>query len=48
VACGCIDLNPVAAGIAIAPEASGHASIKERGKHVEAQGRTHDLKETQK
>ena len=38
------DLNPVAAGIAEVPEASLHTSIKERVDHVEAQGRTEDLK----
>jgi hypothetical protein len=42
------DLNPVAAGIAVVPEASEHTSIKRRVEHVEAQGRTHDLKEVQK
>jgi hypothetical protein len=46
--CAYIDLNPVAAGIAMVPEASEHTSIKERVEHVEAQGRTHDLKEAQK
>ena len=42
--CAYIDLNPVAAGIAEVPEASAHTSIKERVDHVEAQGRTEDLK----
>jgi hypothetical protein len=42
--CAYIDLNPVAAGIAEAPETSAHTSIKERVEHVEAQGRTEDLK----
>ena len=42
--CVYIDLNPVAAGIAEVPEASAHTSIKERVDHVEAQGRTEDLK----
>jgi hypothetical protein len=37
-------LNPVAAGIAEVPEASAHTSIKERVDHVQAQGRTEDLK----
>jgi hypothetical protein len=46
--CAYIDLNPVAAGIAIVPEASEHTSFKERVERVEAQGRTHDLKEAQK
>ena len=44
VTCAYIDLNPVAAGIAAVPEASAHTSIKERVDHVEAQGRTEDLK----
>ena len=42
--CAYIDLNPVAAGIAEVPEASAHTSIKERVDHVQAQGRTEDLK----
>jgi hypothetical protein len=42
--CAYIDLNPVAAGIAAVPEASAHTSIKQRVDHVEAQGRTEDLK----
>jgi hypothetical protein len=42
--CAYIDLNPVAAGIAEVPEASLHTSIKERVDHVQAQGRTGDLK----
>ncbi len=42
--CVYIDLNPVAAGIAAVPEASEHTSIKERVEHVEAQGRSDDLK----
>jgi hypothetical protein len=46
--CAYIDLNPVAAGIAIAPEASEHTSIKERVEHVEALGRTEDLIQAQK
>ncbi len=46
--CAYIDLNPVAAGIAEVPEASAHTSIKERVEHVEALGRTGDLKEAQK
>jgi hypothetical protein len=33
-----IDLNPVAAGIAAAPETSKYTSIKQRVDHVEAQG----------
>jgi hypothetical protein len=42
--CTYIDLNPVAAGVAVVPEASEHTSIKERVEHVEAQGRVEDLK----
>jgi hypothetical protein len=42
--CAYVDLNPVAAGIAEVPEASEHTSIKERVEHVEAQGRSEDLK----
>ena len=39
-----IDLNPVAAGIAQAPETSEHTSIKDRVDHVKNQGRIEDLK----
>ena len=39
-----IDLNPVAAGIAQAPETSEYTSIKERVDHVKTQERTEDLK----
>ncbi len=42
--CAYIDLNPVAAGLAQVPEVSEHTSIKERVEHVQAQGRTEDLK----
>jgi hypothetical protein len=42
--CAYIDLNPVAAGIARAPETSKHTSVKERVDHVKAQRRTADLK----
>ena len=38
-----IDLNPVAAGIAEAPETSKYTSIKQRVEHVEAQRRTAQL-----
>ena len=38
-----IDLNPVAAGIAEAPETSKYTSIKMRVEHVEAQGQTAQL-----
>ena len=46
--CTYIDLNPVAAGIAQAPESSDHTSIKERVEHVKAQGRTVDLQPAQR
>jgi hypothetical protein len=39
-----IDLNPVAAGIAAAPETSEHTSVKQRVEHVQAQDRTDDLR----
>ena len=42
--CAYIDLNPVRAGIAPAPETSPHTSIKQRVEHVQEQGRTDDLK----
>jgi hypothetical protein len=42
--CAYVDLNPVAAGIAEMPETSEHTSIKPRVEHVQAQGRTEDLK----
>ena len=45
--CAYIDLNPVAAGIAVVPEASAHTSIKQRVEHVTEQGRTEDLKAAQ-
>ena len=38
-----IDLNPVAAGIAVAPEESDHTSVKARVDHVKKQGRVKDL-----
>ena len=38
-------MNPVAAGIAVVPEASPHTSITTRTEHVNAQGRARDLKE---
>src|SRR5262249_37240774 len=41
--CAYIDLNAVAAGIVKAPEASPHASVTARVKHVKSQGRTSDL-----
>ncbi|MDR3634131.1 MAG: hypothetical protein P4L84_10015 [Isosphaeraceae bacterium] len=42
--CAYIDLNPVAAGIALVPEAGDHTSIKQRVEHVAAQDRVDDLK----
>ena len=42
--CAYIDLILVAAGIAEAPEASKHTSIRQRVEHVKAQGRAKDLK----
>jgi REP element-mobilizing transposase RayT len=41
--CVYIDLNPVAAGIAQAPETSEYTSYKQRVDHVKAQGRTAEL-----
>jgi hypothetical protein len=41
--CAYIDLNPVAAGIAEAPETSKYTSVKKRVEHVEVQGRTAEL-----
>jgi hypothetical protein len=38
-----IDLNPVAAGIALTPESSEHTSVKARVDHVLEQGRSDDL-----
>ena len=38
-----VDLNPVAAGLAQAPESSPHTSVKQRVDHVESQRRTADL-----
>ena len=37
--CAHIDLNPVAAGIALTPETSPHTSIKSRVHHCKAQGK---------
>src|SRR5262249_35736568 len=42
--CVYIDLNPVAAGLAVVPDSSEHTSIKARVDHVQKQGRTEDLK----
>ncbi len=45
--CTYIDLNPVAAGIAVVPEASPHTSITTRTDHAKAQGRASDLKQAE-
>src|SRR4029077_9681947 len=42
--CAYIDLNPVAAGLATAPEKSAHTSIQQRVAHVEEHGRVEDIK----
>ena len=42
--CAYIDLNPVAAGIAAAPETSRHTSIRRRVKHVKEKGKLRELK----
>ena len=42
--CAYIDLNPVAAGIAAAPETSRHTSIRQRVRHVRAKGKLAHLK----
>ena len=42
--CAYIDLNPVAAGFAAAPETSKHTSIRQRVRHVRAKGQLADLK----
>jgi hypothetical protein len=42
--CAYIDLNSVAAGIVVVPEASPHTSVTTRVEHVRAQRRTGDLK----
>ena len=39
-----IDLNPVAAGIATAPETSPHTSVQQRVQHAQAKGRLEALK----
>ncbi len=45
--CTYIDLNPVAAGIAVVPEASPYTSITTRTDHAKAQGRAGDLKQAE-
>jgi REP element-mobilizing transposase RayT len=42
--CAYIDLNPVAAGIAAAPETSRHTSVRRRVRHAKARGKLADLK----
>jgi len=42
--CAYIDLNPVAAGIAAAPETSRHTSVRRRVQHAKAKGNLEDLK----
>ena len=42
--CAYIDLNPVAAGIATAPETSPHTSVQQRVEHAAAQGKLAELK----
>jgi hypothetical protein len=42
--CAYIDLNPVAAGIAAAPETSHHTSVRRRVQHAKARGKLADLK----
>ena len=41
--CAYIDLNPVAAGIALVPEQSEHTSVKTRVEHIKQQDRVRDL-----
>jgi hypothetical protein len=42
--CAYIDLNPVAAGIAAAPETSRHTSVRQRVQHAKDEGKLRDLK----
>jgi REP element-mobilizing transposase RayT len=42
--CAYIDLNPVAAGIAAAPETSRHTSVRQRVRHAKAKGKLAVLK----
>jgi REP element-mobilizing transposase RayT len=42
--CAYIDLNPVAAGIAAAPETSRHTSVRQRVRHAKIKGKLADLK----
>ena len=43
--CAYIDLNPVAAGIAAAPETSKHTSVRRRVQHAKSKGKVDALKE---
>jgi REP element-mobilizing transposase RayT len=42
--CAYIDLNPVAAGVAAAPETSRHTSVRQRVRHAKAKGKLAELK----
>jgi hypothetical protein len=42
--CAYIDLNPVAAGVAAAPERSPHTSVQQRVEHVQEKGKLEALK----
>lgn len=42
--CVYIDLNPVAAGIALTPESSQHTSVRQRVMHVQGKGKIDSLK----
>lgn len=42
--CAYIDLNPVAAGMAAAPETSQHTSVRQRVQHARREGKLTDLK----
>jgi REP element-mobilizing transposase RayT len=46
--CAYIDLNPVAAGIATAPESGEHTSIKQRVENVVGQGQVGSLREAER
>lgn len=46
--CAYIDLNPVAAGMAAAPETSKHTSIRQRVRHAKRKGKLKSLKEAAK
>ena len=46
--CAYIDLNPVAAGVAAAPETSRHTSVRQRVQHAREAGKLEDLKASAK